>query len=677
MTTDSIKKNKALCNFARFLKIADKNTFPLLQDFLHNYLKIRYLIYFSIFGCQLLYLQSAMAQIVDDTTKRIHGPKTTLVYYEWDIMDGNERKNTVDTSLNALHQFNHVNKFNNFYQDLGSWGTALRPMFYFSPTQIGTLAGINAYQPFLFTPQNVRYFDTKSPFTNAYYVQGARGDQSIDFIYTRNINPNWNIGANYIRLNSNRQYGAESNRDVAADHISTVIFTSYLSKNKKYRLLYHFSHLNQTVKETGGVLLKPAEENNGIFGYIEADANLGQAAQSWQTRNIQHLYHHYALDKGFTVFHVLDIERQRDTYNDIAVGDATHYRFYPVAQVIKGDTTFFIDNDRTSEGTVFRKYENKFGIKGKFGKFNYQAFFKNRIFNWRSELEGQVLRSYNQDSVLISTIQPSRLSGFENFIGGKLFYQFNDSTRLVIEAEHLLARDFLLQGIMESKFFKAGVKSVFYSPTALQRRFFSNHFFWQRNYSNTLANEIFGGITLKTKSILFNPHATYSLLTNYIYFDENAQPQQTDKTFQLFRVGLNFNYRVWRFNTVNNVYYNALVGENLFRVPTWFVNSRVYCEDCLIKKLLHSQIGFEFHYKSNYFADGYMPVTKQFHLQNDFLVKSYLIPDVFANFQVDTFRIFLKFSHLNQLPDNGYITTPIYPGMRRTFTFGVNWQFFN
>lgn len=640
-------------------------------------MKINNLKYSLILACIWITFHSATAQIVDDSTKRIHGPKTTLVYYEEDVMDGNSRKNPVDTSLNAFHQFNHVNRFNNFYQDLGSWGTALRPMFYFSPTQIGTLAGINAYQPFLFTPQNVRYFDTKSPFTNAYYVQGSRGDQSIDFLYTRNINPNWNVGGNYIRLNSNRQYGANSNRDVAADHISTVIFTSYLSKNKKYRLLYHFSHLNQVVRETGGVLLNTQLEDDGIFKYIEADANLGQAAQSWQTRNIQHLYHHYALDTAFTVFHVLDVERQRDTYNDIKPYDLAHRAFYPIVQTIKGKEFYYIDTLNTSEGTIFRKYENKFGVKGKFGKFNYQAFFKNRIFSWRSELEGQTLEFFNPNGTLLRTEKPARLSGFENFIGGKLFYQFSDSTRLVVEAEHLIGRDFLLQGVMESKFFRAGVKSVFYSPTALQRRFFSNHFFWQRNYSNTLANELFGGITLKTKKILFNPHATYSLLTNYIYFDENVVPQQTDKTFQLLRLGLNLNYKVWRFNTVNNVYYNALIGENLFRVPTWFVNSRVYCEDCLIKKLLHSQIGFEFHYKSDYFADGYMPVTKQFHLQNDFLVKSYLIADVFANFQVDTFRIFLKFSHLNQLPDSGYVTTPIYPGMRRTFTFGVNWQFFN
>jgi hypothetical protein len=641
------------------------------------------LIFFSLWGLIIVFFPSWVnAQILDDSTKKVYGATTTKYFLERDILDDIIKLQTIDTSLNAFHQFNHVNRQQNFYQDLGGWGTAMRPMFYTPPTQIGTLVGINAFQPFAFTPQNVKYFDTKSPFIDAYYVQGATGDQAIDFTYTRNVNARWNVGGRYVRLNSNKQFGAATGRDPLADHISTVIFTAYQSKNKKYRLLYHFAHLNQQVKETGGVQLDPTIENNNIFGYRNADARLGNSAQSWQTQNHHHLYHHYALDKGFTVFQTLDIQRQRDTYIDVAVDN--HRNFYPAAQVVRRlrpqvDTVYYINNTNTDEGSIFRLYENKAGIKGKIGKFNYQAYFKSRLYYWNTELATQRFRIFNADSTLVSN-EPitSRMStGFENFIGGKLFYQLNDSTRLTIEAEHLLARDYRINAHLESKFFQASFTSVLYSPTALQRNYISNHFFWNKNYSNTLANEISGGINLRAKKLLFNPFGRYTTLTNYIYFDNQAIPQQTDQTIQLIQVGFNFNYQLGKFKTVNTAIYSGRLGADLLRFPTFFVNTRVYCEDCFFKKVLQSQIGIEGHFKSDYYADAYLPVTKQFHLQDDFLVKSYFIADIFANFKVGDFRIFLKFSHLNQRLDSGYVTTPIYPGMRRAFTFGVSWLFFD
>ncbi|MCU0444748.1 MAG: putative porin [Microscillaceae bacterium] len=626
--------------------------------------------------------QYTFAQILDDSTKKVYGSTTTKYFLESDVLDDTGKLRIIDTTLNAFHQFNHVNRRQNFYQDLGGWGTAMRPLFYTPPVQIGTRVGIDVYQPFAFAPENVKYYDTKSPYIEANYVQGTTGDQMIDFTYTRNVNARWNLGGRYIRLNTNKQYGAESGRDPWTDHISTVIFTAYQSKNKRYRLLYHFAHLNQQVKETGGVQLDPTLENDNLFGYRNADARLGNSVQSWQTQNHHHLYQHFVLDKGFTVFQTLDVQRQRDTYIDVAVDN--HRNFYPAAQVVrrvlpKADTVYYINNTTTNEGTIFQLYENKGGIKGKLGKFNYQAYFKSRLYYWNNELGTQRLRIFTPDSVLTSNnpIVSRMLNGFENFIGGKLFYQLNDSTRLTVEAEHLLARDYRINAHLESKFFQAAFKSVLYSPTALQRSFISNHLLWNKSYSNTLANEISGGIYLRTKKLLFNPFGSYTTLTNYIYFDTQAMPQQSNQTIQLVQVGFNFNYQLGRFKTVNTAIYSGRLGADLIRFPALFANTRVYCEDCFFTKVLQSQIGVEGHFKSDYFADDYLPVSKQFHLQNDFLIQSYLIVDVFANFKVSNFRIFGKFSHINQVLNSGYLTSPLYPGMRRTFTFGVTWLFFD
>ena len=73
-----------------------------------------------------------------------------------------------------------------------------------------------------------------------------------------------------------------------------------------------------------------------------------------------------------------------------------------------------------------------------------------------------------------------------------------------------------------------------------------------------------------------------------------------------------------------------------------------------------------------------MPVTQQFFVQNDFLVQGYPVVDLFLNADIKTVNVFLKMSHANyELTEPVYFVTPYYPGMRRSFVFGLIWRFFD
>ncbi|MDX2306029.1 MAG: putative porin [Microscillaceae bacterium] len=634
------------------------------------------------------FVSGLRAQILDDTTKQVYGPKTTSYFLERDILEDNGRLRIIDTTLNAFHQYNKVNGSRNFYQDLGSFGTALRPVFFQSPDRVGTRLGIDPYQAFAFGPDNVRYFDTKSPFTQAYYVQGTNADQSIDFVFSRNVNQYWNFGMHYIRLNSNRLFGGD-NEEILADNISFTAFTGFYSKNKRYTFLYHYTHLNQPVEESGGVALDAALPNNGLFSFLESDANLGISAESWQTQNNHHIYHQYKLlGKGFTAFHVLDIQRHRNTYTEADIQG--NLDFYPRVQndvinyfdeddVLDTLRVFNFSSEGVFEGNIYWQYQNRFGIKGKISGFNYIAYFRNQIYNWNSSYEGQNLIRLNQDSTILDTLKNLnlRVAEIENFLGGELFYEFNENSRLAAKAEFALGDNYLLEGTFYNRNLSLTFKSILYAPTLVQRQFTSNFFDWRRLFSNTLSNEFSGSIDFTFGKLRLNPFGSYKIVTNYIYFDENVQPQQTAEALQLLQIGLNLDYQWGRVKTVNNFIYTESLGADIFRVPRLFANSRVYCEDCLLKKLLQTQIGLEMHFKSAYFADSYMPVSKQFYLQNEFEVKAYPIVDVFFNMRIKNVRIFLKFIHLNERPDKGYETSPMYPGQPRSFIFGVNWMFFD
>lgn len=634
----------------------------------------------------MLTTQNLWGQILDDSTKQVYGASTTSFVLEEDIRYQTENIHYLDTLLDGFHQFTPTNVRQNLYQDLGGIGTALRPLYFEPSEQIGTTLGINVYQPYLFTAENVRYFDAKAPMIEAFYVQGFRGDQFIDFTFTRSINSNINFGLQYRRMLSEKQFAAQEAQDLVADQHRLVIHFNYFKK--RYKLLYHFSHLNLMAFETGGVKLNSDETIDNIFEFQLEDANL-ENARSWQTQNNQHIYQEYTLGSGLQLFHIFDWTIQRDDYSDNNPSLATNSNFYQ--EVFNNSFNLYgFRQDSTSEGIRFQQFENTLGFKGKAGNLFYQAYAKNRILSFNNSYEDLVFESVQSDTTIAGTEQVitdtvtnsvlvnQNLQTTEIFIGGDVQYQFTEDVLLKGKLEYLIGKlDYYLEGGIEIKKFEGGFVSASYSPTILQRQFVSNHVFWENDFENMFVQHFYGKYNFQKNKIRLQPFFSYSLISNYIYYNQEARPTQTAQEVQLIKAGLDLDYSLGKFRTQNKFIYALSSNEDFLRVPNILINSRIFCEDCFLSSFINTQIGFELHYKSSYLADAYMPVTKQFHLQDEFTIPAYLIADFFINMQFNQARIFLKYYHLNSRPNYSYVTTPTYPGMLGTFVFGINWRFFD
>ena len=141
---------------------------------------------------------------------------------------------------------------------------------------------------------------------------------------------------------------------------------------------------------------------------------------------------------------------------------------------------------------------------------------------------------------------------------------------------------------------------------------------------------------------------------------------------------LDHKFNVGKFNLENLVAYTNTAEAELIRMPDWAVRSRIFYEGFILKRALFGQVGFEANYRSAYFADAYAPAISQFYLQNEFPVENYPVIDFFVAADIKTVNVFLKLAHANEgLNGPGYFSTPYYPGMRRSFIFGVKWQFFD
>ena len=106
------------------------------------------------------------AQIDIDSLSREspYGPFTTSFFTEKQIKYGDTTGQFLDTLPDNFQRFDQVSLSNFRFQNLGNLGTALWPIFYEPPKIIGKTSGFSSYDHYFKSPDEIRYFNTKSPY---------------------------------------------------------------------------------------------------------------------------------------------------------------------------------------------------------------------------------------------------------------------------------------------------------------------------------------------------------------------------------------------------------------------------------------------------------------------------------------------------------------------------------
>jgi hypothetical protein len=602
--------------------------------------------------------------ILDDSTKTIYGPQTTLHFFENDIINNRDSvRYRVDTLLPDFNRWTPVDRAYGKLVDLGNVGTASRNLFFTPRQDIGAQLGMRAYDPYAIQQDEVQYIDTKSQYTDLTYRSGGKKTTLGRFGYSQNVNPRFNFGIRGQRLTSNKQYGTYgvASEALLGQNWTFLLHSHYFSKDKKYLILAHYRHLNQKVREQGGVIPDEAVGGDGIYAY-DGLARASDDANSWERRHVFHIYQQYKLVNGFQVFAQTDYQSIINRYTDKAIQRGISNGLYPASRY---------DSSNTRQDIFYKLFDNKVGIKGTFSGFNYRAYVRQRFYG---------MRSNSQEPNTAGFLTTSYRTGLklENIVGLWLSYYLKDSTQhLTAEGEHLLGRDFRLKGELDTKWAKVGYQTIFTSPDLITQNYIGNHFDWQNNFKLTGTNTIYGSLPLKTKNILLTPEAQFHVVNNYVYYDTAAIPRQLGSAFTIVRIGTTANIQLNRWNISGMAYYTTNSNSNVVRMPKYFASGQI-TYDFTYSKVLFIQVGVSAMYRSSYFADAYMPITQQFHIQNSFEIDQYTVADLFANVRIKRIRLAFKMAHVNQgfgVP--GYFQTPGYLGLKRAFSFGVNWPLFD
>ncbi|MCG8306943.1 MAG: putative porin [Cytophagales bacterium] len=606
---------------------------------------------FIVLLCVLSIDLFGQSSIVDDTTKQIYGPYTTFFQRFDDIKNNRDNLHQVDSTIGNMHRFSVVEKYDHKYQDLGNLGTALRPVFFTPPTQIGIRSGFDAYVPYYITADQIEYFDTKSPYTPLDVVLGGSGRAITNVKHTRNITPYWNAGFHFRRINADKQVASFGKGDNQTFSNAYYIHTDYQSPKGKYRGLLSLSRIYHKVWEQGGILIPEGDPINSYFD-PNADVNLSNA-QSQDFRVGLHVYNHYKLKNELQLYQSFEYVQNRNMYNSIPIGsDADFY------------DQILIDPDSTTDQFQTSQLINEFGIKGDYEKMFYSFFVKFRNVNH------------------FSRYQPGNQRFFENSGGFNLRYDFDSLQLIRASGEYILGGFYRLGGYYFNKFFTVEYWRTQSRPAIIEDTYFGNHFEWQNNFATPSSDLLKGSLIYRNKFMRVEPFASVTNVQNNIYYGYDKTPSQATGSAQILNFGLNLdltfaNKIFWK----NEAIYTEITGDteavNSFRIPELFINSRLYYGGYWFDGKMYIMFGIDGHYKSDYYAPAYNPVLQQYYLQDDFLIPSYLVLDAFLEFQIVHVSLFLKFEHINQPSSNGYFTHPHYIGQPRIFDAGVRWMFFN
>ena len=212
-------------------------------------------------------------------------------------------------------------------------------------------------------------------------------------------------------------------------------------------------------------------------------------------------------------------------------------------------------------------------------------------------------------------------------------------------------------------------------PDYFLDNYVSNHFIWGNHFRNEYKTLVRGNLTIP--ALGFEAHAGVENLSNLIYFNTAALPDQYSGNVQVLSLNLKQHLGAGILNWDNDVVYQLSSNQNVLPLPDLSVLSDLYLKFTL-SKVLHSHLGIDCRYNTAYYAQAYMPATGLFYNQKELKIGNYPFMNAYANFHLKRMRFFIMYSHLSRFfVQPNYFSAPHYPLNPAIVKVGLSWNFYD
>ena len=587
--------------------------------------------------------------------------KNSTIFYESPSFGNLDSINYIDLTLDNFQKTPNRNY-------LGNAGSADVGLFNdYSFSQLGFNYSKNYFENYFYTKQNLKFFQTLTPYTDLFYLAGSKREQQFKMTFSHNVKKNWNIAVNFFRIRSEGFYLRQKTND---NFIS--LSSNYRSKDNRYMVLFGIMYNYVQNNENGGISNDSLFENAAVLDKKLLDINLQNANRKILNRSLfVNQYINFGKKIGDSLTNALVNPSSRLLLSTLYEDNLLEYKdsnptndFY---------SNIFYDSIITNDPTYNLKFENELS-------WNRLDNKKHRGF---LDLIGV---GFNAKQQIIRVQQREIDTTFNNIIfGGELYNTYSNRGcwwrfRGNYDLFGYNKNDYDLSVSFKKMLFDSLASVAFnfsshnYSPDFIYVNYSSNHFRWRNSFQKIKENG--ADVKLSIPKYKFSFAIGYKEYTNSVYFDNYAVSRQYNGKVPVFSADLykNFSFFNWHLN--NSIRYQNVPDSTIIRLPKLVLEHSLFYENSLLKKALRIQIGASLFFVSEYYSNSYMPATSQFYLQDNKKYGNYPFIDFFINAKIKSVRIFFKIDHLNSgWMENKYQITPGYPMNDRAFKLGISWRF--
>lgn len=617
-----------------------------------------------IIGLLVIFVHPLSAQ-VRDTTEKFDASEIHTY-----SIDNPEFEGNIDTALEEFYNYRLTGSLNNYYLDLGNYGSAAYLVNYHPNYVLGTNLGINSWNVYESDIRNLHLYRPEHPFTNLQYVQGISGEQVFGVTHAENIRNRFTFGIDYYGIRSPDVY-----LNQMAKSNSATLYADYKSKNQRYRAstVYISNHISNLMnggvsdsdfftaspKSTVGVYLNHAtSELGGQSLLVKQSFNVGSPIHKIlnDTENVK------VYEKPWSVYHELILTKNSYDYKD--VNPDTGY--YP---------SFFLRLDSTLDLTLYRSMENRVGLQ-----------FNKHEINANSDSLANYYGQIYSIQQWVDIDQQGRQYIRRNYFAGFNFNYRKTRTDLDVSGMYDLsgsdAGTYNFKAIVRlslSKWAEFGLDAEMAKSAApfVAEHYLSNHYFFNKEFGPISWMRF--GLNYRIPAIHNDLTFNYDRILGQVVYDSLSSPKQIVNPVSIWQVAWNAHFSFRHFHLINHILIQISSQADSIPLPRWSSRHSLYYEAPMFKNAIKAQTGLQVSYHSAWYAPAFNTALGQYYLQNQVLLSTYPVVDLFFSFRLNIARIFFIGENLNQgiLFPAGYYASPGYPSNDRTFRFGVSWLLFN
>lgn len=621
----------------------------------------------------------------DASTDRRAGPqeqRATIVdtfgIFQYTVSNPNSEASWRDSLLDGFQRYEPDRKIDFDYGTIGQRGGAAYPLRYEPVTRNGTMVGFRQFDLYQVDGEALQYYRLEYPFTYLSHVRESEQEDSWTVAkFSRNFADGVNLVLDYSRMNQQGEQDQYPGQALRNTHVATGL--SIRPPGSRYSGFFSYAANTYEQLQNGGII--PSSFAN--IGNGSEVNNLGNLEAYLDETRLRHSYRELMATqylkfggktdslsgkqgRAFTLRHQFRYDSRRYRVSSEVIspldGDTLEfYRWFPDllidARGVRNQIEHkLLENDLTFSTFRGTTAANKAAVQ----KDVLEVGLTHILHRIRQDGDSTINNVLAHASVGLRPSDQLNLlvSGQLNLVG-----QIGDYR---IQGEGTL--DLGAAGKLELK-----ALNQLYAPDLVQQVYRLNgQTLWNNRFGKTLELRLEGAYTLPVVKV--RAGLAYSLLTNYVYFNEAGRPEQASDVNSLLQLTLERDFKFGKWNLSNRLLLQE-ADQDVFRLPRVYGEHSFYFAGKWFK-VLNVNLGFDVRYATSFQPYYYNPVIQQFQLQEVENRGFQYQVDPFFSMRVTRFRFFVKYVQANNLiePDKLLYLTAAHPYPDEALRFGVGWR---